>query len=36
MLCPPRIAALPPPSHSGYGATANLPLTFEPYFWPFA
>src|SRR4029079_19582225 len=24
----PRIAALPPPSNSGYGATANLPLTF--------
>ena len=28
LLWPPRIAAVPPPSHSGNGATVNLPLTF--------
>ena len=31
MLWPPRIAALPPPSNAGYGATANLPLTFGAF-----
>ena len=35
-LWPPRIAALPPPSNAGYGATANLPLIFEPYMLPSA
>ena len=31
LLWPPRIAALPPPSKSGNGMTANLPLTFAAF-----